>query len=670
MAGIFPPMNGVGSKKLIGKWVALAVALVAGFACAAPAQAGWGPPIDISPPVSQGPIASGDARVAALPDGGFIYVWAKVNEDSSHDIVSRVVYPDGSLSPVNTLADGFEGASSFNDPFWTTVAAGNDGTIRATWTYQDMYCSPSCDYRTRSQTGLLDEDGRIVATATLDSTPPSSSDYMGPVSLSVATDGNALLAWRYWDQSETEMLLRTAVMAPGQETVTPVTAFSNSDDIINPDAAAATGGGGFVAFPFGDSLLQLRGLMVGPAGTASTPEILDEGPVQVTAPQTLIDSEGTGTVVYQGLENAADQIWMRKMDSDADPLGAGPVMVSNDDDGRPSDFEPQGAAIDSEGKVVTTFSQALPETGIHAQLSRTIASDGTLGPIQTVAQVAGASTMFGSVALSPDGGGSVLYSTDPSDGPTQINVRALDTDFAPTGTSTLLDERKDDSTIIPNGIAYSGNGDAAALWIDLLGDDWDLAGLRSSVLEVIPPDLDVWVQPKAVQNQEIVVGAEASDRSGVTVGWDFGDGGTAAGHYAKHTFTKAGTFDVKITATDGAGNKTVKTVKIEVLAAGGPIPPRPIPPDTQITGKPGKKVKAKAATFKFTSSLTGSNFECRLDKAGWTDCRSPKKLKKLKPGKHTFKVRAIKGDLIDPTPAGYDWTVKKPAKKAKKGGRK
>ncbi|HTU14889.1 MAG TPA: hypothetical protein VMF31_06810, partial [Solirubrobacterales bacterium] len=68
------------------------------------------------------------------------------------------------------------------------------------------------------------------------------------------------------------------------------------------------------------------------------------------------------------------------------------------------------------------------------------------------------------------------------------------------------------------------------------------------------------------------------------------------------------------------------------------------------------------ATFKFTSSLTGSKFECRLDKAGWTDCGSPKKLKKLKPGKHSFKVRAIKGDLIDQTPASYSWTVKKAKK--------
>lgn len=106
---------------------------------------------------------------------------------------------------------------------------------------------------------------------------------------------------------------------------------------------------------------------------------------------------------------------------------------------------------------------------------------------------------------------------------------------------------------------------------------------------------------------------------------------------------------------------------IEVLAKQGPVPPPEptLPPDTKITGKPGKKTKAKNATFKFVSSLPGSKFECRLDKAGWTDCRSPKKLKKLKPGKHTFKVRAIKGDLIDPTPASHTWTVKK-TKKPKK----
>ncbi|HTU14622.1 MAG TPA: PKD domain-containing protein, partial [Solirubrobacterales bacterium] len=633
-------MNGVGSKKLTVQWVIVAAALAAGLAFAAPAQAGWGPVIDLTPPVTDSPVASGDADVAALPDGGFIYVWAKVNEDSSHDIVSRVAYPDGTLSPVNTVADGFEGPSSMNDPFSPSVATGDDGTIRAVWNYQDMYCSPSCDYRGRAQAGELDEDGRLVSPAqTLDASPPNSGDHVSRVSLSAAADGNALLAWRYYDLSANESLLRTAVIAPGQTTITPETAFATSGNMDDPKSAAADGGGGFVAVDYDAPDSRLEGLMVDSSGDSSAPKVLDPGPAEIVRTQALIDSEGTGTAVYQASDGTAEQIWMRKLDSNSDPLGAGPSIVSDDDDDRFSTIEDDSAAVGDGGVIAVPFSQAVTDGSNNSQSVRTIAPDGTLGPVRLVAQSPGGYAYAGSVALSPGGGGSVLYTVTPQDGPDQILIRELDSDLTPVGSPTLLDTTKPDSTITPDGIAYSGNGDAAALWIDFREDDWNRAGLRTSIMEMTPPELEIWVQPKAVQDQEIVLGAEAGDRSGVTVDWDFGDGGTSAGHYVKHTFTKAGTFDVKVTATDGAGNETVKTGKVEVLATGGPVPPGPLPPDTQITGKPGKKVKVKTATFKFTSSLTGSKFECRLDKAGWTDCGSPKKLKKLKPGKHSFKVR-------------------------------
>jgi hypothetical protein len=45
-------------------------------------------------------------------------------------------------------------------------------------------------------------------------------------------------------------------------------------------------------------------------------------------------------------------------------------------------------------------------------------------------------------------------------------------------------------------------------------------------------------------------------------------------------------------------------------------------------------------TFKFISSEAGSTFLCKLDKKAFAKCRSPKTYKNLKPGKHTFQVKA------------------------------
>jgi len=38
-------------------------------------------------------------------------------------------------------------------------------------------------------------------------------------------------------------------------------------------------------------------------------------------------------------------------------------------------------------------------------------------------------------------------------------------------------------------------------------------------------------------------------------------------------------------------------------------------------------------------------------------CRSPKTYRKLKPGRHTFKVWATAGILTDPTPAKFSWKI-------------
>jgi len=71
------------------------------------------------------------------------------------------------------------------------------------------------------------------------------------------------------------------------------------------------------------------------------------------------------------------------------------------------------------------------------------------------------------------------------------------------------------------------------------------------------------------------------------------------------------------------------------------------------------KVSGAKATFKFTSSTKGAKFECKLDKQKFKACKSPKTYKKLKPGKHVFKVRAVKGKKVDPTPAKRKFKIVK-----------
>jgi hypothetical protein len=58
----------------------------------------------------------------------------------------------------------------------------------------------------------------------------------------------------------------------------------------------------------------------------------------------------------------------------------------------------------------------------------------------------------------------------------------------------------------------------------------------------------------------------------------------------------------------------------------------------------------------FSSDVGGASFECKLDKAAYAPCRSPKSLQ-VKPGKHTFLVRAVAPGGTDATPAKVKFKV-------------
>jgi hypothetical protein len=85
-------------------------------------------------------------------------------------------------------------------------------------------------------------------------------------------------------------------------------------------------------------------------------------------------------------------------------------------------------------------------------------------------------------------------------------------------------------------------------------------------------------------------------------------------------------------------------------------------PETTITKKPKHKathtkVKIKV---KFSASIAGSTFECRLDgHKKWKPCESPFK-KKLGAGRHSLQVRAVSpGGVPDPKPAKVRFTIRR-----------
>jgi hypothetical protein len=62
-------------------------------------------------------------------------------------------------------------------------------------------------------------------------------------------------------------------------------------------------------------------------------------------------------------------------------------------------------------------------------------------------------------------------------------------------------------------------------------------------------------------------------------------------------------------------------------------------PLTTITKSPKGTTRATTAKFRFFADIPDASFECKLDSRPYRSCRSPKKYKHLKPGKHVFRVR-------------------------------
>ncbi len=73
---------------------------------------------------------------------------------------------------------------------------------------------------------------------------------------------------------------------------------------------------------------------------------------------------------------------------------------------------------------------------------------------------------------------------------------------------------------------------------------------------------------------------------------------------------------------------------------------------------PKGTIHKQIATFRFTATVAGSTFQCKLDKKSFKGCKSPKTYRGLVEGKHVIKVRAIgPTDLIDPKAAKRTFKV-------------
>jgi hypothetical protein len=165
-------------------------------------------------------------------------------------------------------------------------------------------------------------------------------------------------------------------------------------------------------------------------------------------------------------------------------------------------------------------------------------------------------------------------------------------------------------------------------------------------------------QSEFLNEVEGFVGKATADGSGK---WEVGLAGVPVGGLVTATETLTGdtsglSATVAVTAEPpppppdnggggGEGTTTPTVPQTPTATQTPPVTPAPTAPKVKITRGPAKSSKATKATFRFTADVAGARFECRLDRAKWAQCTSPKTYKKPKVGKHTFRLRASASGL-------------------------
>jgi Right handed beta helix region len=85
-------------------------------------------------------------------------------------------------------------------------------------------------------------------------------------------------------------------------------------------------------------------------------------------------------------------------------------------------------------------------------------------------------------------------------------------------------------------------------------------------------------------------------------------------------------------------------------------------PDTTITSGPADPTTSTSASFAFTSSESGSTFECKVDAGAYGACTNPKAYSNQTVATHMMSVRATDAAAnTDASPATKTWTVTAPA---------
>lgn len=177
-----------------------------------------------------------------------------------------------------------------------------------------------------------------------------------------------------------------------------------------------------------------------------------------------------------------------------------------------------------------------------------------------------------------------------------------------------------------------------------------------TVIDTTAPDTSITTPPSDGTSTSASIPFTGTDNVGIDHFECRIDGGSYATCTSPKTYSALSvgshTFDVRAVDTTGNADPTPASATWSITTVDT------TPPDTTINSGPSDPTSDNTPTFTFSSSESGSTFECKVDAGSFASCTSPFTTSALSDGSHTFSVSATDASSnTDATPASQTFTV-------------
>jgi hypothetical protein len=513
-------------RKTVSRCLTLA-ALVLALAPASGHAAAWLAPQNVA--------TGGDYghALAVAPDGEATVVYTAPGWPAPANAIQVWATPIGSDGTLGTP----QALSPAGDwPGHPRAGVAPDGTVTAIWTH--AMPGPGLHVRRIAPDGTLGPVSALSA--------PGADAWSHDVAM--APDGSATVTWVegatccLWGSAKAVRIAADGTVGPTIALSPPGTEVDNVRLAVAPDATTTA-----VWNTYTPETLEM--VRIAADGTPGPVVGLASGIRPTDSPFLAVGPDGTATVAWQADSPAARNAVKALQISPTGVPGAVHTLAAS---GAGYTAAPVAVAPDGTATVAWTHLPAVSGDPLTIESVR-IAPSGVPGPVRTI-NPSPTSAWHPNVATGPRGAAIVTWQ-DRTDHAVFASV------IEPNGTIG-----PDEPIIHELGwvssqavVDFDAAGNAIALGLSERGGDnrFDVA-----YRDVQPPQfIKLSVPSRGRVGVAASFSAEAVDnRSGVaSIRWDFGDGNTATGAKVKHAYKRAGTFLVRVTATDGAGNSASKT---------------------------------------------------------------------------------------------------------------